>query len=325
VVETGSDRYWFHDMVLRYARQCGATLPDREVVQGRIIRWYLQAYEACASLMAPERDWPASNGPDDWLPFRGDDPSGFLRAEAPSLPAVARWVVDTGDGESAWRLAAAAYASDPAVPAQVCAVGLEAAVSLGDPRALGEAHAQLGTALLADPLQWGQADIHLTRATELLASDTGGLACTAAFGLGALRARQSRLREAGAALERALRTLSSGREPLAYAIVLLGYADVLVRSGAEERGRERFAQALILCEVALGGGFDQGRILLDRPFNDGLLAAELSRALESLRPAVPDRVLAGTLIRLGLRLRLWAAELAEVDRNAETVRLDSRI
>ncbi|MEY9856946.1 DNA-binding SARP family transcriptional activator/tetratricopeptide (TPR) repeat protein [Catenulispora sp. GAS73] len=325
VVETGSDRYWFHDMVLRYARQCGATLPDREVVQGRIVRWYLQAYEACANLMAPERDWPASTGPDDWLPFRGDDPSGFLAAEAPSLPAVARWVVDTGDGESAWRLAAAAYASDPAVPAQVCAVGLEAAVSLGDPRVLGEAHAQLGTALLADPLQWGQADIHLTRATELLASDSGGLACAAAFGLGALRARQSRLREAGAALERALRTLSSGREPLAYAIVLLGYADVLVRSGAEERGRERFAQALILCEVALGGGFDQGRVLLDRPFNDGLLAAELSRALESLRPAVPDRVLAGTLIRLGLRLRLWAAELVEVDRNAETLRLDSRI
>ncbi len=330
VVETGSDRYWFHDMVLRYARQCGATLPDREVVQGRIVRWYLQAYEACANLTAPERDWPASNGPDDWLPFRGDDPSGFLRAEAPSLPAVARWVVDTGDGESAWRLAAAAHASDPAVPAQVCAVGLEAAVSLGDPRVLGEAHAQLGTALLADPLQWAQADIHLTRATELLAADSGGLACTAAFGLGTLRARQSRLREAGAALERALRTLSSGREPLAYAIVLLGYADVLVRSGAEERGRERFAQALILCEVALGGGFDQGRVLLDRPFNDGLLAAELSRALESLRPAVPDRVLAGTLIRLGLRLRLWAAELVEVDRveadrNAETLRLDSRI
>ena len=325
VVETGSDRYWFHDMVLRYARQCGATLPDREVVEGRITRWYLQAYEACARLAAPERDWPTSNGPDDWLPFRGDDPAGFLLAETPSLPAVARWVVDSGDEQSAWRLVAAAYAADPAVPAQVCAIGLESAVALCDPWKLGEAHAQLGAALLADPSQWGQADIHLTRATELLASDSGRLACTAAFGLGALRANQSRLKEACAALERALRTLSSGREPLAYAIVLLGYADVLVRSGAEERGRERFAQALILCEVALGGDFDQSRVLLDQPFNDGLLAAELSRALESLRPAVPDRVLAGILIRLGLRLRLWAAALIEVDRNAETLRLDSRI
>jgi len=325
VVETGSDRYWFHDMVLRYARQCGATLPDREVVAGRITRWYLQAYEACARLAAPERDWPTSNGPDDWLPFRGDDPAGFLLAETPSLPAVARWVVDSGDEQSAWRLVAAAYAADPAIPAQVCAVGLESAVALCDPRKLGEAHAQLGATLLADPSQWGQADIHLARATELLASDSGRLACTAAFGLGALRANQSRLKEACLALERALRTLSSGREPLAYAIVLLGYADVLVRSGAEERGRERFAQALILCEVALGGDFDQSRVLLDQPFNDGLLAAELSRALESLRPAVPDRVLAGILIRVGLRLRLWAAALIEVDRNAETLRLDSRI
>lgn len=325
VVETGSDRYWFHDMVLRYARQCGATLPDREVVEGRIARWYLQAYEACARLAAPERDWPASNGPDDWLPFRGDDPAAFLLAETPSLPAVARWVVDSGDEQSAWRLVAAAYAADPAVPAQVCAIGLESAVALCDPRKLGEAHAQLGATLLADPAQWCQADIHLSRAAELLASDSGRLACTAAFGLGALRANQSRLKEAGAAMERALRTLSSGREPLAYAIVLLGYADVLVRSGAEERGRERFAQALILCEVALGGDFDQSRVLLDQPFNDGLLAAELSRALESPRPAVPDRVLAGILIRLGLRLRLWAAALFEVDRNAETLRLDSRI
>ncbi|WP_370369124.1 BTAD domain-containing putative transcriptional regulator [Catenulispora sp. GP43] len=348
VVETGSDRYWFHDMVLRFARQCGAALTDRTVVEGRILRWYLEAYEACAHLVAPDRDWPAPNGPDDWLPFRGDDPGAFLRAEAPSLPAVARWVVDTGDGESAWRLAAAAYASDPAVPAQVCAIGLEAAVSLGDPRVLGEAHAQLGTALLADPLQWGQADIHLSRATELLESEAGGLACAAAFGLGALRARQSRLGEAGAALEHALRTLYSGREPLAYAIVLLGYADVLVRSGAEERGRERFAQALILCEVAVGSGFDQerggGRGVLDRPFNDWLLA-ELSRALDSPRPAVADRVLAGTLIGLGLRLRLWGTEPTGggqralghdavsrdsvdcdvVDRNAETLRLDSRI
>ena len=344
VVETGSDRYWFHDMVLRFARQCGAALPDRTVVEGRIIRWYLEAYEACAHLVAPDRDWPAPTGPDDWLPFRGDDPGPFLQAEAPSLPAVARWVVDTGDGASAWRLASASYASHPAVPAQVCAIGLEAAVSLGNPRVLGEAHAQLGTALLADPLQWGQADIHLSRATELLESESGGLACTAAFGLGALRAQQSRLAEAGAALEYALRTLYSSREPLTYAIVLLGYADVLVRSGAEERGRERFAQALILCEVAVGRSFDQSRGMLDRPFNDGLLA-ELSRAVDSPRPAVADRVLAGVLLGLGLGLRLWGTDLAGVvresvgrevvarevvavevvDRNAETLRLDSRI
>ena len=324
VVETGSDRYWFHDMVLRYARQCGAALPDRAVVEGRIIRWYLQAYEACALMVAPERDWPAPSGPADWLPFRGDDPAGFLQTEAPGLAAVARWILDSGDGEAARRLVAAACASDPAVPAQVCAIGLEAAVSLGDPRALGEAHAQLGTALLSDPSQWYQADVHLTRAAELLEADAGRLACTAAFALGALRAHQSRLGEAGAALEHALRTLYSGREPLAYAIVLLGYADVLVRSGAEERGRERFAQAFILCEVAMGSGFDQGRVLLDRPLGEGLLA-ELSRDLDSSGPAVPDRVLAGVLIGLGLRLGLWSTEVIEVDRNAETLRLDSRI
>jgi hypothetical protein len=237
---------------------------------------------------------------------------------------VTRWVADSGDKESAWRLVAAAYAADPALPAQLCAIGLEAAVALDDPRALGEAHAQLGTALLADPLLWYQADIHLTRAAELLESVTGRLACTAAFGLGALRAHQSRLGEAGAALEHALRTLYSGREPLAYAIVLLGYADVLVRTGAEECARERFAQAFILCEVAMGSGFDQGRALLDRPLGEGLLA-ELSRDLDSAQPAAPDRVLAGILIGLGLRLRLWSTELIEVDRNAETLQLDSRI
>jgi DNA-binding SARP family transcriptional activator len=321
---TGSDRYWFHDMVLRFARQCGAALPDRTVVEGRITRWYLQAYEACARLAVPEPDRPAPSGPADWLPFRGADPSGFLLAEAPSLPAVARWIADSGDAESAWRLVAAAHAADPELPVQLCAIGLETAAALADPRALGRAHAQLGVALLADPLLWYQADTHLSRAAELLESDTGRLACTAAFGLAALRVRQARLPESCAALEHALRTLSSSREPLAYAIVLLGYADVLVRSGADDRGRERFAQALILCEVATGSGFDQSRVLLDRPFNDGLLA-ELTRALDSPRPAGPDRALAGILLRLGLTLRLWGAELVEADPNAETLPLDSRI
>ena len=48
VVETGPDRYGFHAMVRRYARHCGAGLPDRSVVEERVIRWYLRVFEACA-------------------------------------------------------------------------------------------------------------------------------------------------------------------------------------------------------------------------------------------------------------------------------------
>ncbi|OLB74067.1 MAG: hypothetical protein AUI14_24605 [Actinobacteria bacterium 13_2_20CM_2_71_6] len=309
VVETGPDRYWFHDMIWRYAHRCGAALTDREVVEERVIRWYLATFDHVARLTAPDRDWPPAAGPAEWLPFKREDLSDFVDAESPNLPAVVRWIARRRNPGLTWRFVSLAYAVSPTLPAEACELGLAAAKRLDDQRALGEAYAQLGATLLMDPLRSDEASSHLTLAVELLEDGRGQLPCMAMFGLGSLLARQGRPAEARSMFERALALLDPGHEPLACAIALFGYAETLVQSGTVDRGQERFAQALILCEVATGSRFSQGWFVLSPQLGDEFLAY-LSHSLDAPRVSTPDRRLARTLLDLSLALRS-PATLAE--------------
>ncbi|MFD0632191.1 NB-ARC domain-containing protein [Catenulispora yoronensis] len=324
VVETGPDRYWLHAMVLRYARHCGADLPDRDVVEERVARWYVQAFEACSRAVALETEpgggpgpaWlrdPAqprprepqaardAEGPAEWLPFTGEDASLFLDFERPNLVPVARWLAGRDDAELTWRFVKFAGDTEPALPVEVCRLGLAAAAQLDDPRLLGAAHAQLGMALLADPGQLPEVDWHLTRAAELLEAESDRLSCAAAFGLGRLRARQRRPHEARATMEHTLSCLDPGREPLSYAIALAGYADVLAGSGRVRKGQERFAQALILGEAAVGGRFERAVAASGGRAGEDFLS-HLSRCLDAPRVSAPDRALARTMIAIGQAL-----------------------
>ncbi|MEV0644010.1 BTAD domain-containing putative transcriptional regulator [Phytomonospora sp. NPDC050363] len=310
VVETGPDRYWLHDMIRRFARRCGAALTDRAIVEERVVRWYLAVFDVLARRLEPDRDWPLVVGQPEWSPFEpdGSGTDRFIEAESPNLLAVVRWATERRDRALTWRLVALAHASGADLPAEVCEQGLAAALGLGDRRAAGEAHARLGLVLLRDPARVRTADGHLTLAAELLDPGDGRLPSAASFGLGVLRARQSRPAEARESLESALRHLDPGREPLSYAVVLLGYAEVLVRSGAVDRGHERFAQALILCQAAVGwqegrfGRFDPDRLCLSRRLADEYLA-HLGQSLYAERVTPQDRGLARTLIGLSLGLR----------------------
>lgn len=334
VVETGPDRYWLHDMVLRYARRCGAELPDRDVVEERVARWYVQALEACSRRLAPDAEEPAagrgpawlrdprqvrpapaapgpqprnapSPSPAEWFSVTGEDAELFLEFERPNLAAVARWLADRGEVELTWRFVGFAYAADPGLPAEVCRLGLTAAADLDDPRALGAAHAQLGVALLTDPAQRAEADWQLTQAAELLESDQGRLSCAAAFGLARLRAGQRRPHEAHEAMEHTLNRLDPGREPLSYAVTLVGYADVLAVSGQVAQGRERFAQAMILGQAAVGGRFERPEATPDSRAAKHFLDY-LGRCLDAPRVTAPDRALARTLIAISQALPpLW--------------------
>ena len=310
VVETGPDRYWLYDMVRRFARRCGGALPDRLVVEERVVRWYLAVFDALARRLEPDRDWPPVPGQPEWSPFEPDG-SGverFIEAEGPNLLAVVRWTAERRDRALTWRLVALAHASGARLPAEVCELGLAAALELNDRRSAGEAHARLGLVLLRDPECLDAADGHLALAVELLDAGDGRLPSAAAFALGALRAGQFRHGEARESMESALAHLDPGREPLSYAVALLGYAEVLVRSGAVDRGHERFAQAVILCQAAVGwqegrfGRFDRGRVCLDRQLADEYLG-HLGRSLSAPRVTPQDRGLARTLIDLGLALR----------------------
>ncbi|MFL6112586.1 MAG: BTAD domain-containing putative transcriptional regulator [Catenulispora sp.] len=330
VVETGPDRYWLHAMVLRYARHCGAALPDREVVEDRIARWYVRVLEACAGRICPAAEptaerrapestgpaWlrdpdkdplphaprhPEAAGPAEWLPFTGADAELFLDFERPNLAPVAHWLARRGDAETTWRFIGFAHAADPAVSAEVCRLGLAAAARVADPGALGTAHARLGAALLADPEHLPEADWHLTQSWELLEPEHGRLPVPAAFGLGRLRARQRRPHEARAAVEHALTLLDPGREPLSYAIALVGYADVLSMAGRVRKGQERYAQAVILGQAAVGGRFEYAGAASDRPEGEDFISY-LSRCLEAPRVTAGDRALARRLITISRAL-----------------------
>ncbi|NUU23440.1 MAG: hypothetical protein HOV68_18300, partial [Streptomycetaceae bacterium] len=254
VIETGPDRYTLHDMVRRFARRCGAGLVDREIVEERVVRWYVAVFDTLARRLEPDRDWPVVPGQPEWSPFEpdGSGTERFCEAESPNLLAVVRWTAERGDRTLTWRLVALAHASGAPVPAEACEIGLAAALMLNDRRAAGEAHARLGLVLLRDPLRLDDADGHLTPAVELLDAGDGRLPSATSFALGALRAAQGRHGEAREAMESALSHLDPGREPLSYAVALLGYAEVLVGSGAVDRGHERFAEAVILCQAAVG-------------------------------------------------------------------------
>ncbi len=302
VVETGPDRYWFHDLIWRYARRCGAGLSDREVIEERVIRWYLATFDHIARQAVPDRNWPPATGPADWRPFAREDPSRFVAAESPNLPAVVSWFAARRNPAITWHFVSLVHAVSANLPAEACELGLAAARQLDDQRALGEAHAQLGTVLLLDPMRLDEASGHITLAVELLEPADGRLACMAMFGLGALRTRQSRPAEARSMLERSLELLDPGREPLSYAVALFGYAEALVAAGLVERGQERFAQALILSEATVGARFGQGWHLLNQQLADEFLAY-LAQSLDAPRVSIPDRRMATTLIDLSLELR----------------------
>ena len=288
VVETGSDRYGFHDMVARYARRCGAELTDRDVLEERVIRWYVANFDRVtfANPAEPQKD----------------DAARFVAAESANLPAVVRWVANRGNPRLTWDFVAKAYEVSPAVGAEACEIGLAAATALGEQRVLGQAHAQLGAVLLRDPARTDEAGVHLSRAVKILEQDGGYLVRVAMFGLGTVLARQGRPAEARSMLERAVDLLDPGREPLASAIALFVHADLLVRAGSVDRGQERFAQALILCEAATGGRFSRGRLLLS-PQVSGEFLAYLSHSLDAPRVTDTDRRLAKDLLGSSLASR----------------------
>jgi hypothetical protein len=302
VVETGPDRYWFHDMICRYARHCGATLPDREVVEERVIRWYLATFGEIARQLAPDRDWPRASESADWLPMRADEVSRFLAAEAANLPAMVRWLTKRRNPRLTWSFVSLAYAVCPTMDAETCQLGLTAANDLGDQRALGEAHAQLGTVLLLDPLRTDEASAHLWLAVELLEPGRSPLKRIAVSGLGTLLAHQGRPVEARSLLAGALDLTDPGQEPLAYAIGLFADAELLTETGSVEHGQERFAQALILSEAATGSRFGHGRVLLSPARGEEYLVY-LGHALGEPRVADSDRRLTRTLLDLRLALR----------------------
>ncbi|GIE74277.1 hypothetical protein Aph02nite_02270 [Actinoplanes philippinensis] len=274
MVETGPDRYGWHDMVRRYARRRGIGMSDRDVAVERAIRWYLAALDRLA------------------------DPE--FAAERADLPILARWVAQRRDPQLTWDFVSRAFAVTPAVGVEACESALAAAHRLGDQRIIGAAHTQLGSVLLTDPARADDAGAHLRRAIQLLGPDQEDHVRIATFGLGALLARQGRPAEAGSLLERTLDLLDPSREPLASTIALYAHADLLVRAGSADRGQERFAQALILCEAATGTRFSRARQILDAHVG-ARFVAYLSDALDAPRVSTTDRRLARNLFGSGLR------------------------
>ncbi|GLZ81474.1 hypothetical protein Afil01_62810 [Actinorhabdospora filicis] len=312
VVETGPDRYWLHEMVRRHARRCGRRLPDRAVVEERVSRWYLAVFDALAREAEPLREWPSVAGHAEWSPFAdAASAARFVRAESGNLAAVIAWAADR-DLRTAWRLVSLTHTAGADLDPETAELGLTAARQLDDRRAVGEAHARLGLVLLGDPARLDGAEGHLALAAELLDAGHGRLPSAASFALGLVRARQSRQAEAREAVESALRYLDPGREPIAYAIALLGYAQVLVRAGALDRGHERFAQAVILCQAAIGsqgdrfGRFDRGWVYLDQQLADEYLD-HLDRSLDVPRVTPADRALSRALIAVSRALRVREA------------------
>lgn len=311
VVETGPDRYWLHEMVRRHARRCGRRLPDHAVVEERVTRWYLSVFDTLAREAEPDREWPPVAGHEEWSPFAGDAAGPFVSAEGGNLAAVIAWAAKR-DPRTGWRLVSLAHAAGAALDAETAELGLSAARTLDDRRAVGEAHARLGLVLVADPGRLNDTDGHLTLAVELLDSGHGRLPSAASFALGLVRARQSRQAEARDSIENALRYMDPGREPIAYAIALLGYAQVLVRAGSLDRGHERFAQAVILCQAAIGsrgdrfGRFERGWVHLDQQLADEYLD-HLDRSLDATRVTPADRALSRALIAVSRALRVREA------------------
>ncbi|BEL02161.1 hypothetical protein Q0Z83_003520 [Actinoplanes sichuanensis] len=274
MVEAGPDRYGWYDMVRRYARRRGIGMSDRDVAVERAIRWYLATMDRLAD--------------PDFAPERAD------------LPILARWVAQRRDPQLTWDFVSRAFAVTPAVGVEACESALAAAHRLGDRRIIGAAHTQLGSVLLTDPARADDAAAHLRRAIQLLGADQEDHVRIATFGLGALLARQGRPAEAGSLLERTLDLLDPGREPLASTIALYAHADLLVRAGSADRGQERFAQALILCEAATGTRFSRVRQILDAHVG-ARFVAYLSDALDAPRVSTTDRRLARNLFGSGLR------------------------
>ncbi|MEJ7628837.1 MAG: BTAD domain-containing putative transcriptional regulator [Nocardioidaceae bacterium] len=253
VAEVDAEDYHCHDMIWRYARRCGAALPDRAVVEERVIRWYLSAHRI---------------GEDA-------DPS-----------AVVRWVAARGTPDLTWQLLSAAHTAGAVLPVSSYELGLAAAQRLDDRQCIGEAHAYLGLALVP-------ATEHLARAVDMLETSTGPVAGAASFALAVLRAHQGQPAEAQAIVERALDQLEPGREPISYAIALLGYAEVLHIAGAPARVQTPFAQAVILCaataDVRFHGEFVEPSVAIE--FLD-----YVTRCLSMSRVAVADRELANRLL-----------------------------
>ncbi|MFG1951990.1 BTAD domain-containing putative transcriptional regulator [Micromonospora sp. NPDC048830] len=297
VLETGPDRYGFHELIGRYARHRAAQLTDRPVVEERTIRWYLATLDHAARLVDPDRPGPPVAGPAEWLPFRDGDPAAFLAAESTHLPAVARWLAGRGDPALTAQFVALAQAAGVRLPADCCALALAAARRLDDPRATGAAHARLGLALLRESARLDEAGGHLALAVELLEPGRDRLAPIAMIGLGAALTGQGRPAEARLLVERGLGLLDPSREPLACAVALYCYAELLTRSGADERGQERLAQSLILAGATLGRPFAQGWLARRaRPGEEFL--RRLTEGLDAPRVTPADRALARALLDL---------------------------
>jgi DNA-binding SARP family transcriptional activator len=309
VVEVDPDRYSFHDMIARYARRCGSALTDRVVVEERVTRWYLGVFEAIARGLPVEQASHQLAGQIDWVPTDADDPARFVAAESANLPAVIAWVAARGNAAVTWQLVSRAYRAAALLPPSAYELGLAAAITLGDRLAVGEAEAALGIAQSLDPSVWESAAAHLTVAVDLLESADGPLPGLASFALAALFSRHGRVAEAQDEFQRTLRRLDPSREPMAYAVALLGSAVALTHDGAVEAARGRFAQALILCEATGGSRFSSSQGELNGSMVDEFLTF-LTRSVLAPRVHVADRRLAQTMMDLHEAVRLPAAVAA---------------
>jgi tetratricopeptide (TPR) repeat protein len=138
------DRYRFHDLLRVYASDRARTQEALQACQGavaRLLGWYLHTAEAAARVISPQHmrvplgDPPAGVIP---LPFTSlAQAIDWCETERAALVAATRLAVESGQLETAWKLAAAAMSfyyrrSHWADWVTTHEMGLEAARALGD-------------------------------------------------------------------------------------------------------------------------------------------------------------------------------------------------
>lgn len=306
VVETAQDRYWVHELVDRYARRRAETLPDREAVERRILRWYLMVFDAVSRSMDALSPQPLIVEQPEWLPLgaRGDGAEAFMAAEEANIGAILEWTHDRGDYEVGRRLLTLADSCGIRLTESACELGLQCAVQLHDWHAVGEARARLGIVLMREQVRLADAAEHLMRATVLLDPGESRLLGLTRFALGYLRRQQGSGTDLNKEIEQALQDLEPGREPMSYSLALLAHAEVCVAANRGDLARERYAQAMILCEATIGKGSRTFAISMQGA--SAMTSAKIAAAREEVagfltnpRVQVLDRTMARNMIDIG--------------------------
>ncbi len=306
VLETAQDRYWVHALVGRHARRRAESLPDREAVERRILRWYLMVFDAVVRSMTATQPQSVIVEQPEWWPVgpHGDGAEDFMAAEEPNITAIVDWAYQRGDYEVARRLVKLADSCGIHLTESVCELALQSAVRLRDWHAVGESRARLGIVLVRDQHRLGDAKEHLTQASVLLDPADWRLLGLARFALGLLRKQEGNNAEFHSAVEYVLEVFDPGREPMSYAIALLAHAQVCLDFGQKDIARERYAQAMILCQATIGKGSNTFAISPHSmvPLTEKKISTarrEVRSFLSSPRVQVQDRAIAQEMVDIG--------------------------